>query len=69
MMVAIVLVAHTTIVVNMDLTPEQLFAYLANTLDEGKVSSAENPDGIFFSVEEKKQIIEYFDEKNRIRNK
>jgi hypothetical protein len=53
----------------MDLTPEQLFAYLANTLDEGKVSSAENPDGIFFSVEEKKQIIEYFDEKNRIRNK
>jgi len=53
----------------MQLTPEQLFAYLANTLDEGRIASAENPDGIFYSVEEKKKIIEYFDEKNRIRNK
>jgi hypothetical protein len=53
----------------MQLTPEQLFAYLANTLNEGKITSADNPDGIFYSIEEKKQIIEYFDEKNRISNK
>ena len=53
----------------MQLTPEQLFAYLANTLAEGRICSAENPDGIFYSIEEKKQIIEYFDEKNRISNK
>lgn len=52
-----------------NLTPEQLVAYLKGELLEGRVSSAENPDGIFYSVEEKKQIIEYFYEKNSIPNK
>jgi len=53
----------------MQLTPDQLFAYLKGELLEGRIACAENPDGIFYSVEEKKQIIEYFDEKNRICNK
>lgn len=52
-----------------ELTPEQLFAYLAGTLIEGRVASAENPDGIYYSIEEKIKIIEHFDEKNRIPNK
>lgn len=52
-----------------NLTPEQLFAYLKDELIEGKVASAENPDGIFYSVEEKKQIIGYFYDKNCIPNK
>ncbi len=66
---AIVLAALTTIVAKMHLTPEQLFAYLRGELLEGRIASAENPDGIFYSVEEKKQIIEYFNDQNRIRNK
>jgi len=53
----------------MELTPEQLFAYLRGELLEGRVASASEPDGIFYSVEEKKQIIEYFYEKNSIPNK
>lgn len=58
------------IVVNMniELTPEQLFAYLKDELIEGRVASAENPDGIYYSVEEKQKIVEYY-EKNRIFNK
>ncbi len=53
----------------MELTPDQLFAYLKGELLEGRIASAENPDGIFYSVEEKKQNIEYFNDQNRMRDK
>jgi hypothetical protein len=52
-----------------ELTPEQLAALLRGELELGKVSSVYEPDGIFSSIEEKRQIIEWLNnEENRIRN-
>jgi hypothetical protein len=52
-----------------ELTHEQLVAYLSDELELGKVSSVYEPDGIFSSIEEKRQIIEWLNnEENRIRN-
>ena len=52
----------------MELTREQMVAYLRDELELGKVSSVYEPDGIFSSIEEKRQIIEWLYEKNSIRN-
>lgn len=52
-----------------ELTPEQLILYLKDELHLGSVSSVYEPDGVFSSIEEKKQIIEYFYEKNNVCNK
>lgn len=52
-----------------ELTPEQLILYLKDELHLGNICSSENPDGIFSSIEEKKQILEYFYEKNNVCNK
>jgi hypothetical protein len=51
-----------------ELTPEQLVAYLRDELHLGKVSSGYEPDGIFDSIEEKRQILESLYE-NRNSNK
>jgi hypothetical protein len=42
-----------------ELTQEQLVAYLRGELKMGKVSSPSEPDGIFYSMEEKRQILEW----------
>jgi hypothetical protein len=52
----------------MELTPEQLEAYLKGELEEGSISSPYNPDGIFESIEEKRKIIEYLQKKNSFPN-
>jgi hypothetical protein len=52
----------------MDLTPEQLAAYIKGELEEGAIASSVNPDGIFSSVDEKRKIIEYLREKNSVPN-
>ena len=53
-----------------ELSQEQLIAYLRGELHLGKVSSVYEPDGIFSSIEEKRQIIEWLnDEENRNRIK
>jgi hypothetical protein len=52
----------------MELTPEQLEAYLKDELEMGEVSSAMNPDGIFESIEQKRNIIEYLQKKNNVFN-
>jgi hypothetical protein len=51
-----------------ELTPEQLIAYLRDELHLGKVSSVYEPDGIFSSIEEKQKIMESLNEENRICN-
>jgi hypothetical protein len=51
-----------------ELTPEQLIAYLRDELHLGKVSSVYEPDGIFSSIEEKQKIMEWLNEENRICN-
>ena len=52
-----------------ELTQEQLVALLRDELHLGKVSSVYEPDGIFSSIEEKKRILEYLNEKNRFSDK
>lgn len=52
----------------MELSQEQLIAYIRNELELGKVSSMSEPDGIFFSIEEKQKIMEWLNEKNSICN-
>jgi hypothetical protein len=52
----------------LELTPEQLVALLRGELELGKVSSVYEPDGIFSSIEEKRQILEWLNEKNRNRD-
>jgi hypothetical protein len=53
-----------------ELSQEQLIAYIRGELELGKVSSVYEPDGIFYSMEEKRQIIEWLnDEENRNSNK
>ena len=47
-----------------ELSQEQLAAYLRGELEHGKVSSVYEPDGIFSSIEEKRQILEWLNEKN-----
>lgn len=44
---------------NIKLTPEQLFHHLAGDLMEQPVSSPAHPDGIFYSIEEKKEILKF----------
>jgi hypothetical protein len=51
-----------------ELNSEQLAALLRGDLELGKVSSVYEPDGIFSSIEEKQRILEWLNEKNRIRN-
>jgi hypothetical protein len=51
-----------------ELSPEQLIAYLRDELHLGKVSSVYEPDGIFSSIEEKQKIMESLNEENRICN-
>jgi hypothetical protein len=51
-----------------ELSPEQLIAYLRDELHLGKVSSVYEPDGIFSSIEEKQKIMELLNEENRICN-
>lgn len=53
----------------MQLTQEQLILYLKDELHLGNIACSEHPDGVFASIEEKKQIIEYFYEKNNVCNK
>ena len=53
----------------MEITAEQLAAYLKGELELGQISSPYNPDGIFDSIEEKRKIIEYLQEKNSISDK
>lgn len=52
-----------------ELTPEQLVALLRDELHLGKVSSMSEPDGIFYSEEEKRHVLERINEKNRISDK
>lgn len=42
-----------------ELTTEQLAAFLRGELHLGKVSSVYEPDGIFSSIEEKRKIISW----------
>ena len=51
-----------------ELSQEQLIAYLRGELHLGKVSSVYEPDGIFSSIEEKQRILEWLYEENRICN-
>ena len=51
-----------------ELSQEQLIAYLLDQLHLGKVSSVYEPDGIFSSIEEKQKIMEWLNEKNCICN-
>jgi hypothetical protein len=51
-----------------ELSQEQLIAYLLDQLHLGKVSSMSEPDGIFSSIEEKQKIMEWLNEKNCICN-
>jgi hypothetical protein len=46
----------------MELSQEQLIALLRDELHLGKVSSVSEPDGIFYSMEEKRKIMEWIDE-------
>lgn len=48
-----------------ELTTEQLIAYLRDELHLGQVSSVYEPDGIFCSLEEKQQILEWLYNENR----
>lgn len=47
--------------VEIELTPHQIVALLKGELKEGQVSSASNPDGIFYNLAEKYRIINYFE--------
>jgi hypothetical protein len=52
-----------------DLTNEQFIMFLRDELHLGSICSVYNPDGIFESIEEKQQLLEWLYEKNRIYNK
>lgn len=50
----------------LELTQEQLMAYLREELHLGKVSSMSEPDGIFYSEEEKRHVLErFYENRNR----